>query len=64
MYLNGEIVWDENTMVTPMTNIYTFFNTFGQLVYEINGKTKVQKLGFKQVLPTRVNVKMNIISRF
>lgn len=57
MYLNGEIVWDENTMVTPMTNIYTFFNTFGQLVYEINGKTKVQKLGFKQVLPTRVNVK-------
>lgn len=57
MYLNGEIVWDENIAVNPMTNIYTFFNNFGRLVYEIDGKTKTQKVGFNQVIPTKVNMK-------
>ncbi|NLL44295.1 MAG: hypothetical protein GX247_01335 [Mollicutes bacterium] len=57
MYLNGKMKWDEEIAVNPITNIYSFINNFGELVYEIDDKTKVQKVGFKQINPVKVKVK-------
>ena len=40
-----------------VSNLYDFINKFGTLVYTIGNKVKRQNVSFKEVKPTRTNVK-------
>ena len=54
MYLNGLIDWDNDLAILPIVDLYQFMNNFATVHYEINGQSKQQTFGLKEVKTQRV----------
>lgn len=56
LYLNGNIVWDDELPVDSITDLYNFVNLFGTIVYEINGEVRTQTVSLKEVRSLKTDI--------
>lgn len=55
--LSGTIIWDANTPVSPITDLYTLIQQFGTIKYKINEQEYTSTIEMKEVKPIKTTLK-------